>query len=515
MSTHVTGEERRTDDPGGEHDDRRRDEGRLEPLDRGCRPVQPVTEPGEGDVDGEGDDGREPDRRTDLARRVDDGGRDPGVVVVDPVDACDGRSDEAGGDTESEQNHPGEDVGDVAPLDRDVREQPQTESRAGEAERQQPAHAESWDQRRECTDPDHHRERERDVGQTGLQRRPAEDLLHVEGEAEEEGAHGRGDQDADDRGGDPVAALEHGLGDQRVGRYALAQDERHEEQDGARHLEHEGRARPRRGALGQQRVDGETDTRGDQRGAGVVEPALLRTTTLRHRPGRQKHSDESDRHVDEEHPAPTGVLGEDAADDDAGHATDTTQTSPHAQGLRPLPLVGEHEGDQRQGRGRDECRSGALEESGRDQQPRSPRDPRQQARDREHAHADHEQASTTHDVGESSAEQQQPTEGKRVGVHDPGETGLADAEIPADLGQCDVDDGVVEGEHDLRQRQDHERLPAGGVDPYLRGGQPRCAGERHTVSPRACSAGAESPAPPTSWWPSMVEHVKYLGSLGI
>ena len=244
------------------------------------------------------------------------------------------------------------------------------------------------------------------------------------------------------------------------------------------HLQDERRAGPRRGALGQQGVHGETDTAGDERGTDVVEAALLGSLALRHVARREEHRDDGDRDVDEEDPAPAGVLGEDAADDDAGHAADAAEAAPHAERLRPLALVGEHQRDQRQRGRRHGGGRSSLEEAHRDEQAGRPRQTREQAGEGEHAHADDEQAAAAHDVGEAAAEEQQAAEGERVGVHDPRETSLRESEVLADLRQRDVDDGVVEREDDLGEGQDDECLPAGRIRAHRGGGQPGVAGVR-------------------------------------
>ena len=56
-----------------------------------------------------------------------------------------------------------------------------------------------------------------------------------------------------------------------------------------------------------------------------------------------------------------------------------------------------------------------------------------------------------------AAEQQQATEGERVGVDDPFEAGPAEAERLLDVGECDVDDGRVQHHHQLGGGDDHQR----------------------------------------------------------
>jgi len=56
--------------------------------------------------------------------------------------------------------------------------------------------------------------------------------------------------------------------------------------------------------------------------------------------------------------------------------------------------------------------------------------------------------------GEPAAEQQQAAEGEGVGVDDPGQAGVAEAEVGLDVRQRDVDDGAVEHDHQLRAADD-------------------------------------------------------------
>ena len=59
-----------------------------------------------------------------------------------------------------------------------------------------------------------------------------------------------------------------------------------------------------------------------------------------------------------------------------------------------------------------------------------------------------------------AGEQQQAAEGDQVGVDDPGEVALGEAEVVLDRGQRDVDDRRVEDDHQHPRAEDVEGEPA-------------------------------------------------------
>jgi hypothetical protein len=102
------------------------------------------------------------------------------------------------------------------------------------------------------------------------------------------------------------------------------------------------------------------------------------------------------------------------------------------------PLHGTR-GDQHALRGRE-----AAHERGR----REERDPGQ------------EQAPVPEQVAEPPTEEQEPAEGEQVGVHDPGERLLREAEVLADRRQRNADDRHVEHDHQVAEAEHDEREPA-------------------------------------------------------
>src|SRR6266853_426729 len=69
-------------------------------------------------------------------------------------------------------------------------------------------------------------------------------------------------------------------------------------------------------------------------------------------------------------------------------------------------------------------------------------------------------AIATAETTEPPAEEQEAAEGKHVGVHDPDERGLGEAQIRADRGQRDVHDRRVEDDHQVPEAEDDKREPA-------------------------------------------------------
>ena len=74
--------------------------------------------------------------------------------------------------------------------------------------------------------------------------------------------------------------------------------------------------------------------------------------------------------------------------------------------------------------------------------------------------ADHEHAPVAVQVAEPAAEQEEAAAGQQVGVDDPDQRRLGEAEVGADRGQRDVDDRHVEHDHQHAEADDAEGEPA-------------------------------------------------------
>ncbi len=67
------------------------------------------------------------------------------------------------------------------------------------------------------------------------------------------------------------------------------------------------------------------------------------------------------------------------------------------------------------------------------------------------------------DVTEAPSQEQEAAEGQQVGVHDPRERLLREAEVLPDRRERHADDGHVEHDHQVAQAEDDQREPAGAV----------------------------------------------------
>ena len=76
---------------------------------------------------------------------------------------------------------------------------------------------------------------------------------------------------------------------------------------------------------------------------------------------------------------------------------------------------------------------------------------------------DEEDAPLADQVADPPGEQQQAAEGDQVGVDDPGEVALGEAEAVLDRGQGDVHDRRVEDDHQHPPAEDVEGQPAAAV----------------------------------------------------
>ena len=116
-----------------------------------------------------------------------------------------------------------------------------------------------------------------------------------------------------------------------------------------------------------------------------------------------------------------------------------------------------------------------------------------QRRDREEHEADEEELAMAEEVAEPPAEQQEAAERQQVGVDDPRQRRLAEAEVLADRGQGDVHDRRVEDDHEIARAEHDQREPAGAVV-HLHGGFILSRSGRFEGSARTL-AGAHARAP--------------------
>ena len=272
------------------------------------------------------------------------------------------------------------------------------------------------------------------------------------------------------------------------------------------------RRRPAGVVAADDRVDREHQRRRDGHGAGDVEPGRCarRRGARQERHAETEHGD-ADRQIDEEDPVPVVDVGEHAAEQHADRAPARADEAVHAHRLGALAGLGEERHQQRERHRVDDRAADALDGA---------RDHERQLRARQAAgergageedDADHERAPVPVEIAEPAAEQQEAAAGQQVGVDDPDQRRLGEAEIGADRRQRDVDDGHVEHDHEHAEADDAEGEPAarGGERSRHREGERRRArmrGQRGRVCivfgaaawPATASAGSRRPCPARS-----------------
>ena len=224
-------------------------------------------------------------------------------------------------------------------------------------------------------------------------------------------------------------------------------------------------------------VDREHQGAGHEHRAGDVElgGAGLDVVAGQDRP-RGDDDRDADRHVDQEDPVPGEEPGEHAAEQHADGAAAGHHEAEDAHRLGPLRRLGEQAHDQRE---RDRGHRGAAETLHRaadDEPGRGRRQAAGHGGDGEEHRAAEEDPLVAQQVAEPAAQQQEAAEGQQVGVDDPGQRRLAEAEVVADRRQRDVHDALVEHDHQVAEAQHVERQPAGataGVRRRLGGGVTR------------------------------------------
>ena len=153
-------------------------------------------------------------------------------------------------------------------------------------------------------------------------------------------------------------------------------------------------------------------------------------------------------------------------------AMPSPETPAHdADRLRAL-VGGEDGGDDRQRRGHDERAADAHEGAGGDQHLRRGGERGQAGAEAEDGEADREAALAAEAVAERAGGEQQAGEDEHVGVDDPLQLGAGAPRSLLERGERDVEDGVVEPDHEQRRGEDDEHPPAPGIGD-ARSGQAR------------------------------------------
>ena len=180
-----------------------------------------------------------------------------------------------------------------------------------------------------------------------------------------------------------------------------------------------GRRAPAVGAGLGEPVDQGQQAAGDGGRAGEVVAVVGRGPALRDEPGGGHGRRDGDRHVDQQRPAPGGVLGQHAAEDEADGGAAAGDAAVDAEGAGPLLGLGEGDREQREGGGGHDGGEGALQGPGAEEHGRVLGQPAEGRGAGEAEQADDEHPLAPEVVGDAAAEQQQAAEGQGVGGQHP------------------------------------------------------------------------------------------------
>ena len=223
------------------------------------------------------------------------------------------------------------------------------------------------------------------------------------------------------------------------------------------------RGRPAHLVAVDDRVDGEHQRRGHGDGAARRRAACpgARPAAARKHEQREDDDRDADRDVDEEDPVPAERVREDPAEEHADRAAAGGDEAEDAHRLRALGGLGEERHDQRERDRGDDRASDALHRPRADERRLRAREAARERRGGEERDPGEEQPPVAEQVAEPAAEQQEAAERQQVGVHDPGERRLREAEVLADRRQRDADDRHVEHDHQVAEADDQKCEPAG------------------------------------------------------
>ncbi len=186
--------------------------------------------------------------------------------------------------------------------------------------------------------------------------------------------------------------------------------------------------------------------------------------------------------IDEEDPAPTRVIDDEAADERPNCRRDCGDPGPGSDCLAPFVLA-EGGADDRQGAWNQQCGSRALNQARRDQLCGAGGEPAPDRRDGENRGADDEHLAAAEMVAGGAADQDECGQRQRVGIHQPLDHHRRSSEIVLDCRQGDVDHGLVDEGHARRQDGGHEHPTFLAV--ATRRGAPRRADRCFVARPRA------------------------------
>jgi hypothetical protein len=134
-----------------------------------------------------------------------------------------------------------------------------------------------------------------------------------------------------------------------------------------------------------------------------------------------------------------------------------------ADRLRLLARLGEHRDDHPEDHGGGHRAADALQEARSDEHLLGLGEAAEDRGDGEDPEAGEEDAAARDQVAQPAGEKQEPAERDQVGVHDPCQARLGEAEVLLHVGEGDVHDRHVEHDHQHPDAEDDQRGPAGAV----------------------------------------------------
>jgi len=201
--------------------------------------------------------------------------------------------------------------------------------------------------------------------------------------------------------------------------------------------------------------------RGDQKRAQHVSAiAQSETAIWLEQPPRQANGHDADGQVDEEDPVPVEGLRQEAARQQTDRTAGGGHETEDADRPRSFTWLGEQRHDHAQDQRRCQRAADALHEPRGDQQLLARGQATQQRRDAEHHQARDQNALATEQIAQPPGQQQQATERDQIGIDHPRQARLREAQVALNRWQGNVDNGLVQDDHQHPGAQDHEREPA-------------------------------------------------------
>ena len=291
--------------------------------------------------------------------------------------------------------------------------------------------------------------------------------MHIERQDEEVGEDDHAHQEADNVGGAQRPVAEDSERHQR--RSAAQLDGEEAGQDHRGRDQQQDRLCRSPAVLGRpgDGVDEERQAARHRHGTRCVEAARADVrAALRDDSSGRDQDERAHRDIDEEDPLPAQVLGENAAEEDAGRGARAAERAPDPERLVPLGALGEGGRHDRECRRRDDRGAEALQRACADQHGRTAESVREPAGERaegEDDQPDNEDPPSAEQVGHSAAQQEEASEGDRVRDDHPFDRLLGDVQVGLDRRDRDIDDRNVEDRHEERSSDDRENQPAARV----------------------------------------------------